>query len=93
MPETVMTPVTSIQSDRQVTLGDVQKESSRDVMDELQRVKAERDLYYDKLLRVRAKVQVAGTTNNRVDTFKSKMEERQNERSRSKTHERKGSTG
>ena len=49
---------------------------AKDVFEELRQVKAERDLYYEKLLRVRAKVQVAGTTNERVDNFKTMMQAR-----------------
>ena len=59
-------------NERPFTMRDVSKEPSPlDVFQELKEVKAERDFYYDKLLRVRAKVQVAGNTNERVDNFRS----------------------
>ena len=61
-------------SERPFTLRDISKEPSPlDVFQELKEVKAERDFYYDKLLRVRAKVQVAGNTNERVDNFRSQI--------------------
>ena len=87
MPETVTTPKTSTQSgdahEAQVTMTEVNEfgEAPRDVFDELKHVRAERDLYYDKLLRVRARVQVAGTTTDRLETFKSQMQERARDRS------------
>ena len=52
------------------------EEGPKDLFEELKQVKAERDLYYEKLLRVRAKVQVAGNTNERVDNFKTMMQAR-----------------
>ena len=62
----------TLNSERQFLVGQKAKGlSPRGIFEELQQVKAERDFYYDKLLRVRAKVKVAGDTNEKVENFKT----------------------